>query len=83
MFTSLVCSTPFLEAVLPCLVWTDLYCRVGLTCFSVQNNLANKDPAKETSFHNAVEMQGALLGKHEEDLSVTKHAVESLATFKK
>lgn len=27
-------------------------------------------------------MRGALLGKHEEELSVNKHAMESLATFK-
>lgn len=37
------------------------------------------DPANETSFQVAVQRQGALLGRHEEELTVTKRVVESLA----
>ncbi len=36
------------------------------------------DPAKEGPFHSAVELQGAMLGRHEEELSASRHAVESL-----
>ncbi len=36
------------------------------------------DPAKEGPFHSAVELQGVMLGRHEEELSVSRHAVESL-----
>jgi hypothetical protein len=37
------------------------------------------DPAMENSIQMAIEHQGAMLGRHEEDLSTTRHAVESLA----
>ncbi len=36
------------------------------------------DPAKEGPFRSAVELQGAMLGKHEEELCASRHAVESL-----
>ena len=37
------------------------------------------DPAKEESFFSAVEIQGVMLGRHEEELSASRNAVESLA----
>ncbi|RXN14598.1 Pol poly [Labeo rohita] len=37
------------------------------------------DPAKETPFGSAVELHGAMLGRHEEDLTATRYAVESLS----
>ena len=37
------------------------------------------DPASETPFQVAVERQGALLGRHEEELVATRRVVESLA----
>ncbi|MGL5357385.1 MAG: hypothetical protein ACRDAQ_12750, partial [Cetobacterium sp.] len=37
------------------------------------------DPAKEESLRSAVEIQGAMLGRHDEELSAARHAVESLA----
>ncbi len=36
------------------------------------------DPAKEDPFRSAVELQGAMLGRHEEELSASSHAVKSL-----
>ncbi len=38
------------------------------------------DPAKEEPFWSAMEMQGVMLGRHEEELSTARHAVESLTT---
>lgn len=37
------------------------------------------DPAKEESFFSAVEIQGVMLGRHEEELSAARNAVERLA----
>ncbi len=37
------------------------------------------DTAKEEPFRSAKEMQGVMLGRHEEELSTARHAVESLA----
>uniref|UniRef100_A0AAQ4Q544 CCHC-type domain-containing protein n=1 Tax=Gasterosteus aculeatus aculeatus TaxID=481459 RepID=A0AAQ4Q544_GASAC len=37
------------------------------------------DPAREESFATAVEFQGAMLGRHQEELSAARQAVESLA----
>ncbi|XDV25633.1 hypothetical protein PO909_029519 [Leuciscus waleckii] len=37
------------------------------------------DPAEETPFRAAVEIQGAMLGRHEDEISNARHAVESLA----
>lgn len=37
------------------------------------------DPAREESFATAVEFQGAMLGRHHEELSAARQAVESLA----
>jgi hypothetical protein len=37
------------------------------------------DPANETPFHVALERQGSLLGRHEEELTTTRRVVESLA----
>ncbi len=36
------------------------------------------DPAKEEPFRSTMEMQGVMLGRHEEELSAARHAVESL-----
>ncbi len=36
------------------------------------------DPANEEPFRSAMEMQGVMLGRHEEELSAARHAVESL-----
>lgn len=36
------------------------------------------DPARENPIQTAVEIQGAMLGKHEEELSAARHAVETL-----
>lgn len=37
------------------------------------------DPMKETPIRSAVEIKEALLGRHEEELSATRHAMENLA----
>lgn len=37
------------------------------------------DAVKEMPIHPAVELQGAVLGRHEEEIFATRHAVESLA----
>ncbi|RXN37082.1 arachidonate 5-lipoxygenase-like protein [Labeo rohita] len=37
------------------------------------------DVVKEMPIHSAVELQGAVLGRHEEEIFATRHAVESLA----
>ncbi|RXN06590.1 Pol poly [Labeo rohita] len=37
------------------------------------------DPAKETPIRSAVELQGAMLGRHEEELAAARYAVESLS----
>lgn len=37
------------------------------------------DPAKENPIHAAVELQGAMLGRHNEELTAARHAVETLA----
>ncbi len=36
------------------------------------------DLAEEEPFRSAVEIQGIMLGRHEEELSAARHAVESL-----
>ncbi len=36
------------------------------------------DPAKEEPFRSAMEIQGVMLGRNEEELSAARHAVESL-----
>lgn len=36
------------------------------------------DPANETAIRSAVELQGAMLGRHAEELSAAKHAVDAL-----
>ncbi|KAL0149344.1 hypothetical protein M9458_055382, partial [Cirrhinus mrigala] len=38
------------------------------------------DPAKETPIRSAVELQGAMLGRHQEELSAARYAVEGLST---
>uniref|UniRef100_A0A8K9X149 Gypsy retrotransposon integrase-like protein 1 n=1 Tax=Oncorhynchus mykiss TaxID=8022 RepID=A0A8K9X149_ONCMY len=38
------------------------------------------DPATSDPLHSAVEIQGAMLGRHEQELSAARHAVETLAT---
>lgn len=37
------------------------------------------DPANEHPFQAAVEIQGAMLGKHEEEVSAARRAVDTLA----
>jgi hypothetical protein len=37
------------------------------------------DPATPDHFQSAVEIQGAMIGRHEEELSAARHAVETLA----
>ncbi len=37
------------------------------------------DPAKETPIRSAVELQGVMLGRHEEELAAARYAVESLS----
>lgn len=37
------------------------------------------DPAKENPLQTAVELQGAMLGRHDEELTAARHAVETLA----
>ncbi|KAI2656613.1 Transposon Tf2-9 polyprotein [Labeo rohita] len=37
------------------------------------------DPAKETPIRSAVELQGAMLGRHQEELSTARYAVEGLS----
>lgn len=37
------------------------------------------DPAKENPIHTAVELQGAMLGRHDEELTAARRAVETLA----
>ncbi|RXN11673.1 arachidonate 5-lipoxygenase-like protein [Labeo rohita] len=37
------------------------------------------DAVKEMPIHSAVDLQGAVLGRHEEEIFATRHAVESLA----
>ncbi|KAI2647590.1 Transposon Tf2-6 polyprotein [Labeo rohita] len=37
------------------------------------------DPAKETPIRSAVELQGAMLGRHQEELSAARYAVEGLS----
>ncbi len=37
------------------------------------------DPAKESPIRTAVELQGAMLGRHGEELTAARHAVETLA----
>uniref|UniRef100_A0A8K9UM47 Retrotransposon gag domain-containing protein n=1 Tax=Oncorhynchus mykiss TaxID=8022 RepID=A0A8K9UM47_ONCMY len=38
------------------------------------------DPATSDPLHSAVEIQGAMLGRHKQELSAARHAVETLAT---
>ncbi|KAG1974134.1 retrotransposable element [Pimephales promelas] len=38
------------------------------------------DPARENSLQSALKLQGAMLGRHEDELAATHHAVDSLAT---
>ncbi|KAG1933640.1 retrotransposable element [Pimephales promelas] len=38
------------------------------------------DPARENSLQTALELQGAMLGRHEDELAATHHAMDSLAT---
>ncbi|KAG1930238.1 retrotransposable element [Pimephales promelas] len=38
------------------------------------------DPARVNSLQSALEFQGAMLGRHEDELAATHHAVDSLAT---
>ena len=37
------------------------------------------DPATTDSRNTAVEIQGTMLGRHEQELSAARHAVETLA----
>ncbi len=66
------CVYPSIKAI------TRTYLCTWILCFTWQNNPTKMDPAKEGPFRSAVELQGAMLGKHEEELSASRHAVESL-----
>lgn len=37
------------------------------------------DPANERTIHSTVELQGAMLGRHDEELTATRRVVETLA----
>ncbi|RXN09835.1 arachidonate 5-lipoxygenase-like protein [Labeo rohita] len=37
------------------------------------------DPAEESSLQSALELQGAMLGRHEQELSSTRHSVDNLS----
>lgn len=37
------------------------------------------DPAEDNPFQAAIELQGAMLGRHDEELAATRHVVDSLA----
>lgn len=46
----------------------------------LQNNLATDlDLAKETPIRSALELQGSMMGTHEEELAATRYTVESMS----